>query len=174
MIDYLNEGGGGVQVETMGESITLTSWWVSLEDGSPAGGQKQQQERGRRWGPQPDVARIGTAAAPQLRLTAPLLALQPRVGRGAATADVVDAHAAILAAQEFVVTHPGCDGRNAEKGDRAVRTTTHHLGQRQHSLESQIPFLVIDTHNPTWWNDPGTRYWDSSGVIFPNQYWLSN
>lgn len=117
MIDYLNEGGDGSGGGD-GGAITLTSWGVSLEDGGPAGGQeqqRQQQQHGRGRAPQPDVAWIGTSAAAQLRLAAPLLTLQPRVGRGAVTAEVVDAHAAILAAQEFIVTHPSCDGSNAER-----------------------------------------------------------
>lgn len=63
------------------------------------------------------MARIGASAAPQLRFAAGFLTLQARVGGGTAAADVVDTHSAILAAQELVVTHPGCDGSKAKTGE---------------------------------------------------------
>lgn len=61
------------------------------------------------------MARTGTSTTPQLRLAEGLLAQQARVGRGAVAADVADAHAAVLAAHELVVTHPGCGGDNVKK-----------------------------------------------------------
>lgn len=107
---------------------------VRSERGGPArrfppqrrAGQQQHQHAAERRGPQGRLARLGPLAAAQLGLAAGLLAQQARVGGGTAAA-VAHTLPAVLAAQEFVVTHPGCGekdvSRGEEKGQNIVRTS---------------------------------------------------
>lgn len=120
--------------EGMGRGIKWR-WWVvcpttlnwSLQSRPAAGlrqqcrAQQQQQQQQSRGGRrcQGGRARVGVAAAPQLWLTAALLTQQAGVSSETAAADVVDTHPSVLAAQEFVVTHPSCDWRDSDERNKS-------------------------------------------------------
>lgn len=98
--------------------------WVSLERSRPAGGlfqqrraqqQQDKQHFGGEFRRQRDLARVGSCAPSQLWLAPGLLTQYARVGCRTAAADVVDTHPTILAAQEFVVTHPGWEEAQARQ-----------------------------------------------------------
>lgn len=111
---------------------------VSLEHRWAQQQQQQHQPRAGR-SRQRRLTRVGAAAAPQLRLAAPLLALQARVARGAAAADVVDALPAVLAAQELVVTHPGWRQERGVRVRQAWDVGWHFNWSVKKSLSHQIP-----------------------------------
>lgn len=121
IVDYLKRRDGRVKVE-VGGVAGVGSRSLPLGSGSVlASGlsqqhraqqhQQQQPEGGRRH--QRGLARVGAPAAPSLWLAAGLLTQHTCVGWGTVAA-VVDAHPTILAAQEFVVTDPGCCGSNVK------------------------------------------------------------
>lgn len=149
VVGYLKVGVGGFVCRWC-ECIAPTRSQVSLEQARPAGGlsqqrrtqeqqQRQPQRRGRLQG---CLTWIGFHASPQLRLAARLLTQHARVCWGTAAAHVVHTDATILAAQQFVITHPGCGAKT--RGKREHQTCRECCAHCSVTLYDRIFINTLD------------------------------
>lgn len=108
------------------------------ENGTQDGQQRKQDQP---WGLEGSLARVRPSAAARLVLAPRFLTQQAGVRRRTLTTDVVHTHAAVLATQKFVVTHPGC-GIERKRVSRRQTPPTHTYRLHPNKYEHFYDYIL--------------------------------